>query len=51
MKKAIQIVLFLVIVVLGYILVDSILTPLDFQNTTKTREAAVIERIKDIKLC
>lgn len=49
MKKAIQIVLFLVIVVLGYILVQSILTPLDFQNTTKLREAAVIERIKDIR--
>jgi len=49
MKKAIQIVLFLVIVVLGYILVNSILTPLDFQNTTKAREAAVIERIKDIR--
>ena len=49
MKKAIQIVLFLVIVVLGYILVDSILTPLEFQNTTKLREAAVIERIKDIR--
>ncbi len=49
MKKAIQIVLFLVIVVLGYILVQSILTPLEFQNTTKAREAAVIERIKDIR--
>lgn len=49
MKKAIQIVLFLVIVVLGYILVKSILTPLDFQNATKAREAAVIERIKDIR--
>ncbi len=49
MKKAIQIVLFLVIVVLAYVLIDGIMEPLRFQQATKQREVSVIERLKDIR--
>lgn len=49
MKKVIQIVLALVIIVLGYVLVRQILTPLEFKNERVKREAAVVERLKDIR--
>lgn len=49
MKKVFQIVLILVVLGLGYLLYDGIMTPLRFQQTKATREAAVIERIKDIR--
>lgn len=49
MKKVIQIVLAVVIIILGYILVDQIVTPLRFQAEQTRREAAIIERLKDIR--
>lgn len=49
MKKLIQILLIVVIVALGWLLYDQIMTPLDFQKNKAMREAAVIERVKDIR--
>lgn len=50
MKKVIQIVLVVVIIGLAYVLVDQILTPMKFQTAKSTRETAVIERLKDIRI-
>lgn len=49
MKRAIQIVLAIVIIGMGYWATEMILSPLRFQKQTKTREAAVIDRLKDIR--
>jgi hypothetical protein len=49
LKLSIQIVLVVVIVWLAYFLYRQIMDPLDFQKETKIREAAVIDRIKDIR--
>ncbi|HAJ99988.1 MAG TPA: hypothetical protein DCM62_08190 [Bacteroidales bacterium] len=49
MKSAIQIVLALVIVVLGYLIYDSIMEPVHFNREAERREAAIIERLKDIR--
>ena len=49
MKKVIQIVLAVVILVLAYIVYEQIMSPLRFQKEVKIREAAVIDRIKDIR--
>jgi hypothetical protein len=49
LKLSIQIVLAVVIVVLSWIAYRQIMTPLEFQKETKIREAAVIDRIKDIR--
>ena len=50
MKKTItQIVLAIVLVVLAYLLYDSIMTPVRFDETRIAREKAVIERISDIR--
>jgi len=49
MKSAIQIVLVLVIVVLGYLVYDSIMEPVHFNREAERREAAIIERLKDIR--
>ncbi len=50
MKKTItQIVLAIVVVVLAYVLYDSIMTPVRFDETRLAREKAVIERISDIR--
>ena len=50
MKKTItQIVLASVVVVLAYLLYDSIMTPVRFDETRIAREKAVIERISDIR--
>lgn len=48
-KTLIQIVLAIVMVVLAYMLYDSIMTPVRFDKTTEARKAAVIERIIDIR--
>ncbi|MDR0907827.1 MAG: hypothetical protein LBM63_04395 [Rikenellaceae bacterium] len=37
------------IVILAYVVYKQIMTPLDFQKEAKIREAAVIDRIKDIR--
>ena len=49
MKKIIQIVLAVVVVVLAYVVYQQIMTPLRFQKEVKIRETEVIERIKDIR--
>ena len=50
MKKTItQIVLAIVVVVLAYLLYDSLMTPVRFDDTRIAREKAVIERISDIR--
>lgn len=50
MKKTItQIVLAIVVVVLAYMLYDSLMTPVRFDETRIAREKAVIERISDIR--
>lgn len=49
MKKIIQIVLALAIIALAYVLYMQFATPLRFQRVMKTRQEAVIERIKDIR--
>lgn len=49
MKKIVQLILALVIVGLVYIIYGQISTPINFENTRKAKEAAVIERIKDIR--
>jgi len=49
MKKVVQIVLGIAIIILAYILIMQIMTPVKFNNEVKSREAAVIERLKDIR--
>lgn len=49
MKKTVQIILGIVIVVMAYILIDQIVAPLQFQKQVKTREAAVIDKIINIR--
>ncbi len=48
-KKLLQLVLALVVVALGYYIYYLIATPIQFERDQKIREAAVIERIKDIR--
>ena len=48
-KTLIQIVLAIVMVALAYMLYDSIMAPVRFDNTRIAREKAVIERISDIR--
>lgn len=48
-KKIFQILLAILIVVLVYVIYKQINTPISFENDTKVRKAAVIERIKDIR--
>ncbi len=49
MKTAIQIVLALVIVVLGYFIYDSIMEPVRFRQEVQQREADIIQNLKDIR--
>lgn len=49
MKKVLQIVLAVAIIVLAFVLYKQIMTPLRFQKEVKARESVVIERIKDIR--
>lgn len=48
-KKIIQLILALVIIGLSFYIYQLIATPIKFENEQKVREAAVIERIKDIR--
>ena len=50
MKKLFQIILAVVIVALVFVIYKQISTPIRFENEQKTREKAVIERIKDIRV-
>ena len=49
MKKVLQICLAIVIIALAYVVYRQIATPVEFENERKTKEVAVIERIKDIR--
>jgi hypothetical protein len=49
MKTAIQIVLLIVIVVLAYLIYDSIMEPVRFNQEVARREAQIIQRLKDIR--
>ena len=49
-KTLIQIGLFVLVVILGYLLYRQFATPMEFQKTRSQREAAVVERLKDIRL-
>ncbi|MBR1958452.1 MAG: hypothetical protein IKA28_05590 [Tidjanibacter sp.] len=48
-KTIIQIILAVVVVAMAYLLYDSIMTPVRFDDTKIAREKAVIERISDIR--
>ena len=48
-KKIIQVVLAVIIVVLGYFAVEMVMSSIRFQNQTAARKAVVIERVKDIR--
>ena len=49
MKTAIQIALALVIVILGYLIFESVMEPVRFNQETARREARIIQRLKDIR--
>ncbi len=49
MKRAIQILLTIVILVLVYLIYDSIMEPVHFEREARAREAKVIERLRDIR--
>ncbi|MFP4064471.1 MAG: hypothetical protein ACLFS0_03075 [Bacteroidales bacterium] len=49
MKTVIQVALAIVIVVLGYLIYDSIMEPVRFRQEVKEREDKIIQRLKDIR--
>lgn len=49
MKTVIQIVLIAAAVVLGYLIYNSVQTPIDFENAKKERYDLVVERLKEIR--
>jgi len=49
MKRIIQLVLFVLIVALGYLLVESILSPIRFKKEQIKRYDAVVQNLKDIR--
>ena len=49
MKLVVQIVLAAVVVLLGYLLVDSIMKPIRFERAKDVRYQATIERLKEIR--
>ena len=49
MKKVLKLLLLIVIVLLGWVVYRQFATPMEFTRTRKQREAAVIERLKDIR--
>lgn len=49
MNTVVRILLVVAIVVLGYLLVDSIMNPIRFNKERDRREASIIERLKDIR--
>lgn len=48
-KTLIQLVLFVIIVALGYLVVESVMEPVRFNKEKQQREKVVIERLKDIR--
>jgi hypothetical protein len=49
MKKVIQPILIVLIIVLGYLVVESIMRPIRFQRLVNEREQAVISKLMDIR--
>ncbi len=49
MKKAIQILLTIVILVMVYLIYDSVMEPVRFRQEARFREARVIERLRDLR--
>lgn len=49
MKKVIQVVLIALIIVLAYLIVRSIMRPIEFQQEVTEREEAAIDKLKDIR--
>jgi hypothetical protein len=49
MKTAIQIILVVAMIVLGYLLFESIMTPIRFNRERQVREDKTIQRLKDIR--
>lgn len=49
MRKVIQILFVLIIIVLGYLIVESIMEPIRFNQEVETRERATIDRLIDIR--
>lgn len=49
MRRIIQVLFVLIIIVLGYLIVQSIMEPIRFNQEVKTRERATIDRLIDIR--
>ena len=49
MKRILQIVLAVVVIVLGYLLYSSLMHPINFNNEAKRRQNMVVDRLKDIR--
>ena len=49
MRRVIQILFVLIIIVLGYLIVESIMEPIRFNQKVETRERATIDRLIDIR--
>lgn len=49
MRRLIQILFVLIIIVLGYLIVESIMEPIRFNQQVETREQATIDRLIDIR--
>jgi hypothetical protein len=49
MRRVIQILFVLIIIVLGYLIVESIMEPIRFNQEVKTREQATIDRLINIR--
>jgi hypothetical protein len=49
MKTIIQVVLALIIVVLGYLIFESVMEPVRFNQEVAQREAKIVQRLKDIR--
>jgi len=49
MRRVIQVLFVLIIIILGYLIVDSIMEPIRFNQEVEVREQATIERLIDIR--
>ncbi|TFH35841.1 MAG: hypothetical protein E4G95_06420, partial [Bacteroidia bacterium] len=49
MNTVVRVLLVIAIVVLGYLLLESIMNPIRFNKERDSREASIIERLKDIR--
>jgi hypothetical protein len=49
MRRVIQVLFVLIIIILGYLIVESIMEPIDFNKEVEKREQATIDRLVDIR--